>query len=159
MPGILRFITCGSVDDGKSSLIGRLLWESKQVFEDTYSQVHATAFVDLNGDGRKDLVSGKRFLAHDHDPGAREPLGIYWHEIVPGAQGKGIFWARHVIDFGSMAGCGMQIAVAAPHTAAADDDGATDPFAGLDHVPVIGLYRGPLEIVFARPQTIRPCIH
>ncbi|MBI3369093.1 MAG: hypothetical protein HY021_11825, partial [Burkholderiales bacterium] len=25
---LLRFITCGSVDDGKSSLIGRLLWES-----------------------------------------------------------------------------------------------------------------------------------
>ncbi len=37
MPGILRFITCGSVDDGKSSLIGRLLWESKQVFEDQVS--------------------------------------------------------------------------------------------------------------------------
>ena len=31
---LLRFITCGSVDDGKSSLIGRLLWESKQVFDD-----------------------------------------------------------------------------------------------------------------------------
>jgi bifunctional enzyme CysN/CysC len=30
----LRFITCGSVDDGKSTLIGRLLWESRQVFED-----------------------------------------------------------------------------------------------------------------------------
>jgi bifunctional enzyme CysN/CysC len=34
MHDILRFITCGSVDDGKSTLIGRLLWESKQVFED-----------------------------------------------------------------------------------------------------------------------------
>jgi bifunctional enzyme CysN/CysC len=31
---LLRFITCGSVDDGKSTLIGRLLYESKQVFED-----------------------------------------------------------------------------------------------------------------------------
>ena len=30
----LRFITCGSVDDGKSTLIGRLLWESQQIFED-----------------------------------------------------------------------------------------------------------------------------
>lgn len=30
----LRFITCGSVDDGKSTLIGRLLWESKQIFDD-----------------------------------------------------------------------------------------------------------------------------
>ncbi|RED43751.1 sulfate adenylyltransferase subunit CysN [Aestuariispira insulae] len=32
--GLLRFITCGSVDDGKSTLIGRLLWDSKMVFED-----------------------------------------------------------------------------------------------------------------------------
>jgi bifunctional enzyme CysN/CysC len=32
--GLLRFITCGSVDDGKSSLIGRLLYESKMIFED-----------------------------------------------------------------------------------------------------------------------------
>ena len=31
---LLRFITCGSVDDGKSTLIGRLLYESKMVFED-----------------------------------------------------------------------------------------------------------------------------
>jgi bifunctional enzyme CysN/CysC len=32
--GLLRFITCGSVDDGKSTLIGRLLYESKLVYED-----------------------------------------------------------------------------------------------------------------------------
>ena len=30
----LRFITCGSVDDGKSTLIGRLLFEAKMIFED-----------------------------------------------------------------------------------------------------------------------------
>ena len=32
--GLLRFNTCGSVDDGKSTLIGRLLWESKALFDD-----------------------------------------------------------------------------------------------------------------------------
>ena len=31
---LLRFITCGSVDDGKSTLIGRLLHDSKLIFED-----------------------------------------------------------------------------------------------------------------------------
>jgi bifunctional enzyme CysN/CysC len=31
---LLRFITCGSVDDGKSTLIGRLLYESHMIFED-----------------------------------------------------------------------------------------------------------------------------
>ena len=34
---LLRFITCGSVDDGKSTLIGRLLFESKMIFEDQLS--------------------------------------------------------------------------------------------------------------------------
>ena len=31
---MLRFITCGSVDDGKSTLIGRLLYDSQMIFED-----------------------------------------------------------------------------------------------------------------------------
>jgi bifunctional enzyme CysN/CysC len=36
---LLRFITCGSVDDGKSTLIGRLLYDSKLLFEDQLSQL------------------------------------------------------------------------------------------------------------------------
>src|SRR5438876_2005948 len=42
---LLRFITCGSVDDGKSTLIGRLLYESKVLFDDQLSA--------LAGDSRK----------------------------------------------------------------------------------------------------------
>ncbi len=38
---LLRFITCGSVDDGKSTLIGRLLYESKVLFEDQLQQIEA----------------------------------------------------------------------------------------------------------------------
>ena len=38
--GLLRFITCGSVDDGKSTLIGRLLWDSKLIFEDQLAALH-----------------------------------------------------------------------------------------------------------------------
>ena len=38
---MLRFITCGSVDDGKSTLIGRLLYESKLVFEDHMAALEA----------------------------------------------------------------------------------------------------------------------
>ncbi|MFN5458560.1 MAG: sulfate adenylyltransferase subunit 1 [Bacteroidota bacterium] len=36
---IVRFITCGSVDDGKSTLIGRLLLDSKAILEDQYSEI------------------------------------------------------------------------------------------------------------------------
>jgi bifunctional enzyme CysN/CysC len=39
--GLLRFITCGSVDDGKSTLIGRLLFESKMIFEDQLAALEA----------------------------------------------------------------------------------------------------------------------
>jgi bifunctional enzyme CysN/CysC len=38
---LLRFITCGSVDDGKSTLIGRLLYESKMIFEDQLTALAA----------------------------------------------------------------------------------------------------------------------
>ena len=38
---LLRFITCGSVDDGKSTLIGRLLWESQQLFDDQLATLKA----------------------------------------------------------------------------------------------------------------------
>ena len=36
---LLRFITCGSVDDGKSTLIGRLLYDSKIIFKDQLKQL------------------------------------------------------------------------------------------------------------------------
>ena len=38
---LLRFLTCGSVDDGKSTLIGRLLHDSKQIYADQLDAVHA----------------------------------------------------------------------------------------------------------------------
>jgi bifunctional enzyme CysN/CysC len=51
---LLRFITCGSVDDGKSTLIGRLLHDSKQIFEDQLSALakdsvrHGTTGEDID---------------------------------------------------------------------------------------------------------------
>src|SRR5688500_18236716 len=38
---LLRFITCGSVDDGKSTLIGRLLYDSRQIFDDQLASLEA----------------------------------------------------------------------------------------------------------------------
>jgi bifunctional enzyme CysN/CysC len=49
---LLRFITCGSVDDGKSTLIGRLLYESKQIFDD---QLEA-----LEHDSKRHGTQGKK---------------------------------------------------------------------------------------------------
>ena len=41
--GILRFSTTGSVDDGKSTLIGRLLYETGCIFEDQYAAIEQTS--------------------------------------------------------------------------------------------------------------------
>jgi bifunctional enzyme CysN/CysC len=52
--GLLRFLTCGSVDDGKSTLIGRLLYDSKLIFEDQLatlerdSKRHGTVGEDID---------------------------------------------------------------------------------------------------------------
>ncbi|MBS1207931.1 MAG: sulfate adenylyltransferase, large subunit [Proteobacteria bacterium] len=41
--GLLRFMTCGSVDDGKSTLIGRLLFDTKSILADTLTQIEKTS--------------------------------------------------------------------------------------------------------------------
>ena len=43
MAELLRFATAGSVDDGKSTLIGRLLYDSKAIFEDQLESVEHTS--------------------------------------------------------------------------------------------------------------------
>lgn len=86
---------------------------TKRVIDDSWSQPHALTLVDLNADGEKDILTGKRYMAHNgRDPGEREPLGIYWYEQVKNPASKQIEWARHVIDYGTRTGGGMQIPVA-----------------------------------------------
>jgi len=86
---------------------------TRRMIDDSWSQPHALALVDLNGDGRKDIITGKRFMAHNgRDPGEKEPLGIYWYEILKPEPGKPAAWAKHVIDYSTRTGAGMQVAVA-----------------------------------------------
>jgi bifunctional enzyme CysN/CysC len=53
--GLLRLVTAGSVDDGKSTLIGRLLFESKGIFEDQLEAVHAASTRRGSAGGQLDL--------------------------------------------------------------------------------------------------------
>src|ERR671912_464256 len=52
---ILRFNTCGSVDDGKSTLIGRLLFDSKSLMEDQIEALERSA--DITGGGQINLAN------------------------------------------------------------------------------------------------------
>ncbi len=54
---LLRFITCGSVDDGKSSLIGRMLFEAKMIFDDHLSALkNDSRKFGTTGEGQLDLA-------------------------------------------------------------------------------------------------------
>lgn len=85
----------------------------KRVIDESWSQGHAMTMVDLNGDGKMDFVTGKRFMAHNgRDPGGREPLGVYWYEYIKTGDGESIQWVKHVVDYSTRTGGGMQIPVA-----------------------------------------------
>ncbi len=51
---LLRLVTCGSVDDGKSTVIGRLLYDTKQIFVDQMEHIEATS--ERRGDGYVNLA-------------------------------------------------------------------------------------------------------
>src|SRR5689334_12662228 len=51
---LLRLVTCGSVDDGKSTLIGRLLYDTKQIFVDQLENIEETS--ERRGDGYVNLA-------------------------------------------------------------------------------------------------------
>ena len=122
--------------DGKNDLIwgsghdyGLHWWEAtgtstdgsleftKHVIDDRYSQAHALAFADLDGDGADELITGKRVRAHNgNDPGGKEVPCMYYYRWD---QAKSAF-ARYVIDEGHI-GIGLQI-----RTADIDADGDVD---------------------------------
>src|SRR5579884_1997819 len=67
---LLRFLTCGSVDDGKSTLIGRLLHDTKMVYEDQLAAVKRdSAKVGTTGAGEIDLALLTDGLAAEREQG------------------------------------------------------------------------------------------
>jgi hypothetical protein len=73
-----------------------------------YSQLHALDLVDVDGDGLKDLVSGKRFWAHGPtgDPEPNAAAVLYWWKLVRGPNGA-VDWIPYLVDENS--GVGTQV--------------------------------------------------
>lgn len=78
------------------------------LISNTTAQTHSSIMADLDGDGRADYITGKRFLAHNgRDTGDEDDPLLFWIEFTPE---KAPYFKEHLIDTDS--GAGLNIAVA-----------------------------------------------
>ncbi|MDB6109105.1 MAG: Cysteine proteinase [Pedosphaera sp.] len=74
-----------------------------------FSQLHAVDLIDMDGDGLKDIITGKRFWAHGHngpDPDSDTSAVLYWFQLVRTGNGR-VDFIPHLIDDNS--GVGTQV--------------------------------------------------
>ncbi len=108
---------------------GETTW-TRHLIDDTWSQSHSHALADIDGDGDLDLVTGKRFMSHNGgDPGAFEPLGVYWYELERGPQPV---WKKHILSYDEGIGSALNLVVS-------DLDADGDP-----DIVVTGKWGGPV---------------
>lgn len=108
------------------------LWVPHQILSDrpdsenglpAISQMHAVALADMDGDGVRDIVTGKRFFAHNGgDPGAFQLPVLYWFRTVREPEG-GVHFESRLID--NRVGVGTQLRVGD-----VDGDGRNDILVG-----------------------------
>ena len=85
----LYWLEQGAAEDGSRT------W-TKHDIDTTRSQFHDLQLFDIDKDGQLDLITGKRYYAHTgHDPGAEDPLGVYYYKINGGN------FERVTIDYGN----------------------------------------------------------
>jgi hypothetical protein len=73
-----------------------------------FGEIHAIDLVDMDGDGLKDIITGKRFWSHGlrGDPEEGAPAVVYWFQLKRGKDGA-VDWVPHLIDDDS--GVGVQV--------------------------------------------------
>ena len=91
----------------------RVMLASEQPQDNDYgivfSQPHAAFLADIDGDGIKDIVTGKRYWAHNgHDPDERGHRVIYWYQTKRDGKG-GVDFVPHLVDAESGVGVDVQV--------------------------------------------------
>jgi hypothetical protein len=83
----------------------------QHVIDKSFSQLHAMQYVDINGDGQRDIVTGKRYFAHNgHEKGENDPTVMLWYEVKR-VKGRPPQFIRHEIVEGRGTGVGTQFEV------------------------------------------------
>ena len=86
---------------------GQRTWE-KHLIDKSWSQPHFMVMADIDNDGQKELVTGKRYYAHNgHDPGEDDAECIYYYKFDPATQN----WTRYLISEGGRVGFGINTVV------------------------------------------------
>ncbi len=82
-------------------------WKTHPI-DESIAQTHALILADINGDGLPDLVTGKRYYAHNgRDPGEDEAPEIAWYELK--RDGGKPAWTKHVFDGDSGVGTAFEV--------------------------------------------------
>jgi hypothetical protein len=110
--GLLWYENQGKGDNGELKFASHRILGSKpeeNADKIVFSQLHAIDLADINGDGVKDIVTGKRYFAHG-SRGDVDPLGtpvLYWFEVKPGKKSGEASFIGHLID--DKSGVGTQV--------------------------------------------------
>mgnify|MGYP000125223677 CR=1 FL=1 len=75
------------------------------LIDKSWSQAHSLILAPLEKKNELVILTGKRFKAHDHDPGAEDPLILCYYKW----DRKAKMWSKFVIDYGERAGAGLQL--------------------------------------------------
>ncbi len=98
----------GEISFKQHLIMGKLPQDNKYGVK--FTQPHAVDLVDMNGDGLKDIVTGKRWWAHaGGDPEVNEAAVLYWFELKRGSDGSAEY-IPHLVDNDS--GVGTQVMAA-----------------------------------------------
>ena len=85
---------------------GAISW-IQHTIDSTWSQAHYLAFADIDGDGNKEIIAGKRFMAHNGgDPDEFGKVGVFYYTFTPGPNPV---FRKHVITYDEGISAGLNI--------------------------------------------------
>ena len=110
--GVAVFLQTKNKEPGAANW-NRIMLASEQPQDNDYgivfSQPHAAFLADIDGDGIKDIITGKRYWAHNgHDPDERGHRVIYWYQTKRDGKG-GVDFVPHLIDSNTGVGVDVQV--------------------------------------------------